>query len=500
MTTRATLALHVNEAPAMSTLDPRRLYQHVESAWNEDIVPELQDYIRIPNQSPAFDPQWEAHGYMDQAIHLMSAWARRQAVSELTLEIVRLPGRTPLIFIEVPGVGSETVLLYGHLDKQPPMNGWAEHLGPWKPVIENERLYGRGGADDGYALFASLTAIAALQAQGIPHARCVLLIEACEESGSGDLPHYVEHLSGRIGQPSLVVCLDSGCGDYQRLWSTTSLRGLCAGDLRAEVLTEGVHSGDASGIVPSSFRVLRQLLDRIEDPVTGQVKLPALHAEVPDQRVQQAGHTASIMGEKIWKRFPFVPGMSPVSDDLPTLVLARSWKPTVSVTGVDGVPPIASAGNVLRPQSTVKLSVRLPPTVQAEHAAAALKAELERDPPYGAAVCFEINDTADGWSAPPLAGWLENAIDCASARYFGASAAFNGEGGSIPFMGMLGTRFPDAQFLITGVLGPGSNAHGPNEFLDIPTGKRITACVADVLAAHSYHFSRELGAANPLNQ
>lgn len=468
----------------MTDLNTAELFKHVETTWDDEIIPQLIDYIRIPNKSPLFDADWEAHGYMEQAVTLMTDWARRQPVAGMNLEVVRLPGRTPLIFIEVAGSGSETVMLYGHLDKQPEMTGWAEHLGPWKPVIENNRLFGRGGADDGYAIFASLTAIAALQAQGIPHARCVLIIEACEESGSDDLPYYVDHLADRIGAPSLVVCLDSGCGDYRRLWSTTSLRGMLSGDLRVDVLREGVHSGDASGVVPSSFRVLRQLLERIEDADTGEVRLPALHAPVPEQRIEQARHTAQVMGEQVSRRFPFVQGMAAAASEPVDLVLARSWKPTISVTGVDGMPPLASAGNVLRPYTTVKLSVRLPPTVDAEAASAALKAELERDPPYGATVSFDLHEFANGWEAPPLADWLKDAVDRASARYFGEPAAYNGEGGSIPFMGMLGEKFPDAQFLITGVLGPNSNAHGPNEFLDIPTGKRLTACVADVLATH----------------
>lgn len=469
---------------AVTDLNAAALLDHVQSAWDREIVPELVDYVRIPNKSPLFDPDWEAHGYMEQAVQLMTDWASKQPVEGMALEVVRLPGRTPLILIEVEGQGAETVLLYGHLDKQPEMTGWAEDRGPWQPVIENNRLYGRGGADDGYAIFASLTAIAALQAQGIPHARCVLIIEACEESGSPDLPYYVDHLADRIGAPSLVVCLDSGCGDYQRLWSTTSLRGVVSGDLRVDVLSEGVHSGDASGIVPSSFRVIRQLLERIEDVATGDIRLPALQAAIPPQRVEQARHTAEVMGDQVAARFPLVEGMGPAGADAVDRVLSRSWKPTLSVTGVDGLPPLASAGNVLRPFTTLKLSFRLPPTVEASTAAAAIKAELERDPPYHARVRFEMHEAADGWEAPPLAAWLKQAVDRASSEYFGAPAAYNGEGGSIPFMGMLGEKFPDAQFLITGVLGPNSNAHGPNEFLDIPTGKRITACVADVLAQH----------------
>jgi acetylornithine deacetylase/succinyl-diaminopimelate desuccinylase-like protein len=406
----------------------------------------------------------------------------------MTVDVVRLAGRTPLIFIDIPATakttGEDCVLLYGHLDKQPEMTGWSAHLGPWKPVIEGDRLYGRGGADDGYAIFGSLAAILALQDQGTPHARCVVMIEACEESGSYDLPYYVDHLAGRIGKPSLVVCLDSGCGNYDQLWLTTSLRGMTGGNLRVQVLEEGVHSGDASGIVASSFRILRQILSRLEDEVSGKIKPQELYVEIPQQRIEQAGRTAQVLGDAVFSKFPFVDGMRPVETDLSELVLNRTWRPALSVTGVEGMPPLESAGNVLRPFTAVKLSLRLPPTLEGNGAGELVKRLLEKDPPYGAKVTFELEKATSGWNAPALAPWLEASVEAASRGFFGAPPAFNGEGGSIPFMGMLGEKFPGAQFLITGVLGPHSNAHGPNEFLHIPTGKRVSMCVAKVLADH----------------
>ncbi|TQU11616.1 M20/M25/M40 family metallo-hydrolase, partial [Xanthomonas perforans] len=265
-------------------MDSAKIDQFLSDTWDREIVPQLVDYIRIPNKSPMFDADWVAHGYMEQAVVLMETWARAQAIDGMQVEVVRLEGRTPLIFIEIPATGPEsgedTVLLYGHLDKQPEMTGWDPDLGPWEPVLRDDKLYGRGGADDGYAIFGSLAAILALRNQGLPHARCVVLIEACEESGSYDLPAYVDHLAERIGKPSLVVCLDSGCGNYEQLWCTTSLRGLTGGNLMVKVLEEGVHSGDASGVVPSSFRLLRQLLSRIEDETTGRILLDGLHVDV----------------------------------------------------------------------------------------------------------------------------------------------------------------------------------------------------------------------------
>jgi acetylornithine deacetylase/succinyl-diaminopimelate desuccinylase-like protein len=470
------------------TLDSGALRTWIADKWDADIVPQLVEYIRIPNKSPMFDPEWAANGHMDRAVALMRRWAETQSIDGLALEVVQLDGRTPLIFLEIAATDDRTdgdcVLLYGHLDKQPEMTGWDKGLGPWEPVLDGERLFGRGGADDGYAIFGSLAAIQALQQQGIPHARCVVLIEGCEESGSYDLPAYVDHLAARIGEPSLVVCLDSGCGNYEQLWCTTSLRGLAGGNLTVRVLDEGVHSGDASGIVPSSFRLLRQLLSRIEDEQTGRILIDALHADVPPDRMAQARTVAEVLGTEVYDKFPLAEGVPPMAEDLTELVLNRTWRPALSVTGADGIPPLASAGNVLRPHTSVKLSLRLPPTVDGKPAGDALKGALERDPPNGAHITLELEKASSGWNAPVMAPWLERAIDTASQEFFGRPPMYMGEGGTIPFMGMLGEKFPAAQFMITGVLGPHSNAHGPNEFLHIPMGKRVTASVARVLAEH----------------
>ncbi len=456
----------------------------IERVWEEEILPALVEYIRIPNKSQAFDPEWRKHGYMEQAVSLIEEWCKKQPIEGLKVEVVRLEGRSPLLFMEVPGEGEETVLLYGHLDKQPEMVGWREDLGPWKPVREGDKLYGRGGADDGYAGFASLAAVRLLREQKIPHARCVVLIEAGEESGSPDLPAYIDALADRIGKPSLVVCLDSGCGNYDQMWTTTSLRGMVAGNFEVQVLNEGVHSGMASGIVASSFRVLRQILSRIEDEKTGDVLLEDLRVEIPAQRIAQARAAAEALGSEVHAHFPWTGNMQPISNDRTELLLNTTWRAALSVTGVDGMPPLTSAGNVLRPKTAVKLSMRLPPRIDPKNAAASMKAVLEKDPPYGAKVSFEVEKSAPGWDAPPLASWLESAMERASQSFFGRPAMAMGEGGSIPFMGMLGEKFPEAQFMITGVLGPQSNAHGPNEFLHIPAGKALTGCVASVIADH----------------
>jgi len=465
-------------------LNAQETADFVERFWDQDIVPPLIEYIRIPNKSPYFQPDWEEAGHMEAALQLALKWIEAHPVEGAKLHVGRLPGRTPLILMDIPGDLDQTVLLYGHLDKQPEMTGWREDLGPWKPVYENGKLYGRGGADDGYALFASICAIEALKRQGVKHARCVVAIEFSEESGSPDLPAYMDHFKEVIGQPDLVVCLDSGAGNYEQLWSTTSLRGMLGGTVRVDILGEGVHSGSASGVVASSFRIIRQLLSRIEDETTGAMPLPELNAPIPEQRVEQAQRAATVLG-RVESAFPFVEGAGPVSDDAVTNILNRTWRPTLSVIGQDGLPPTLEGGNVLRPYTELKLSVRLPPTTDSEVARRVIQRALTENPPYGAKVSLSFEKGADGWNAPELAPWLDDALNEASQAYYGKPALHMGEGGSIPFMGMLGEQFPQAQFVITGVLGPNSNAHGPNEFLHVPYAKKLTCCVAHILAKHA---------------
>lgn len=463
--------------------DPQ-VTRFVDEIWSDSIIGTLTEYIRIPNKSPLFDSKWAEHGYMEDAVTLMRDWYADHAIPGAEMEVVRLPDRTPTLFIDVPGEGDRTVLLYGHLDKQPEMSGWREDLGPWKPVLKGDKLYGRGGADDGYALFSSVAAVLALQAQGLPHANLKIIIEASEESGSPDLPAYMDALADRIGQPDLVICLDSGCGNYEQLWLTTSLRGLVGGTLDVRVLTEGVHSGDAGGVAPSSFRIIRQLIERIEDAGTGRIRPPAFHCETPGIRLDQAARAADVLGPDTFDRFAFDGATRPMGDGTADAILNRTWRPALEVTGAAGLPALDSAGNVLRPGTALKLSLRLPPLVDGVAAARALKALLEADPPHGATVRFHAEQAASGWHAPAMEPWLDRAVNAASEAHFGRPAVSMGEGGSIPFMAMLGEQYPDAQFLITGVLGPKSNAHGPNEFLHLPMARKLTACVARVIHAH----------------
>jgi len=472
-------------------MDFKAAAEFVGAEWKASILTTMSKYIEIPNQSPLFDPEVLTNGYQDQAVELLMNWVKSQNVPGLTMRLETEPKRTPVIFIEVTGTDNttETVLAYGHLDKQPPMkydssNPTVPLWEPHTPIIKDGKLYGRGGADDGYSIFSAITAIKAVKAQNLPHARTVIIIEACEESGSMDLPFYIQRLKADIGSPSLVVCLDSGCGNYDQLWLTATLRGMLFGVLKVSVSSEGVHSGAGSGIIPSTFRIARELLDRVEDSKTGKVLAPALWADIPAEHRAYAEKTAAALGDSIVKDYPFLEGVQPMSNDLAECLLNKCWRPTVSYTGVDGVPGIANAGNVLRPYTSLGLSFRLPPTVDAAAAYAELKQILEANPPAGAHVTFTSNKYAAGWKAPELKPWLSSAIDTASNGAFGKPALIWGEGGSIPFMGMLGDMFPEAQFVITGVLGPHSNAHGPNEFMHIGMFHGVTVSVASILADH----------------
>ncbi len=488
----------MNTRAPLTVLDTAQALEEISRAWDGNIVRQLSDYIAIPAKSPMFDPLWAQHGYIDTVVRHAASWVEAQKVEGLKLEVIRLEGRTPVIFFELPAsrgasdapVSSQTVLMYGHLDKQPEFSGWRKDLGPWTPKYEDGKLYGRGGADDGYAVYASIAAIAALKSQKLAHPRIVGLIETCEESGSYDLLPYVDALRTRLGDVGLVVCLDSGAGNYDQLWLTTSLRGMASGVLKVEILTEGVHSGDASGVVPSSFRILRQVLDRLEDSKTGRLLPQSFHCEVPAERLTQAQATAAILGEELYKRFPWVhydcEGDSrvalPMTTDPLQALLNRTWVPTLSVTGAEGLPDLQNAGNVLRPHTAFKLSLRLPPLVEAATAVQELKALLEDNAPYQARVTFEASGSATGWNAPATAPWFAQALDDASRNFYGAPCGYIGQGGTIPLMNMLSRGFPKAQMMVCGVLGPKSNAHGPNEFLHVPYARKLTAAVAQVIA------------------
>lgn len=446
----------------------------IDAAWEERILPALSEYTRIPCLSPAFDPDWAERGAIAAAAELLRDWVRDQD-GALSTEIVQLPGRTPVLLVDNGGAG-DPIVIYGHMDKQPPLGEWREGLGPYEPVRQGELLYGRGTADDGYSTFAAVTALAEA---GGGHGRVLVLIEASEESGSPDLAAYLEHLAPRIGTPRLVVCLDSGGLSYDRLWLTTSLRGNLVVTVTVDVLTEGIHSGQGGGVVPSSFRILRRILSTIEDEVDGRILLPELlGAGIPEAH---RTNLEALAAEFPDSGYPVVDGLRLLGASAPARLAARTWGAALEIIGADGLPKPRDGGNVLRPSTTLKLSLRLPPDVDAQVACDALISAIRTD--EGAHVTIDVEGVAQGWVAPPLDTGVAATLDRVSKECFGRPAGAVGEGGSIPFLADLQKGFPATQFVATGVLGPHSNAHGPNESLHIPMAKAVTRAVAELLKA-----------------
>jgi acetylornithine deacetylase/succinyl-diaminopimelate desuccinylase-like protein len=461
----------------------------VDQLWASEILASLSELVTIPALSPMFDANWAASGHLDAAAEHVSRWIQSRDLPGATVETVRLPDRTPLLMVDVPatpgGADAGTAVLYGHLDKQPPVGGWAEGLGPWTPIHRDDRLYGRGAVDDGYSGYAATAAIEAVRAAGGEHGRCVILLETSEESGSPDFAAYLEHLKDRLGEVTLVVCLDSGGNDYDRLWLTTSLRGLVSVDVTVRVLDTAAHSGMASGIVPSSFRILRQLLDRVEDSATGEVLIAPMNVGIPEHRLAEAQAAVEARPGVIGSAYVRPAGMRAASASELDLYLNNSWRPTLSVIGASGLPEPHDAGNVLRTHTTLTLSFRLPPTASSAACLEALRSALTEDVPYGAEVSIAREEASDGWNAPDLAPWLRAALDTVSKTVYDAPWSTVGLGGSIPFMGMLGEMYPAAQFLVTGACGADSNIHVPNEWLHLGQAARVTTSVAHVLHAHA---------------
>ena len=474
----------LNMLPMQSGTTFAELAAAANDQWDRAALADLLDYIAVPCLSPAFDPDWIETGELSRAAGMLARWARRALASipGAVVEILSGEGRTPLIFIDVPGEPGPTAVLYGHYDKQPPMEGWSEGRSAFAPVIEADRIYGRGGADDGYAIFASIIAILNAKDVGLPVPRCLILIEGSEESGSGDLPFYVDQIAERLGDVGLIVALDAYCGDYERLWATTSVRGQVAGTLTVKTLEEPVHSGDASGAVPSAFRILRILLSRLEDEESGDIYPEFLRTAVPAGRTAEAQATAAILGGAIFSKFPVVGALRPVTDDMGELGLNCAWRPQLSVIGLDGLPRSDGAPASAVPEISAQISMRLPPPLDAIAAARDMTELLEQKPPYGARVRFTPTLVSQGWEAPEFAPWLVKSLADASTGLFGKNCAMIVGGGGIPFLSMLGTRFPSAQFLVTGVFGPGSNAHAPNEFLHLPMVKSLTAALTIILS------------------
>ena len=463
-------------------MDYDKTIKEISNEFDTNIIPSLSDYIRIDNLSPNYDPEWETNFKLEKAGYHLLVWSLNQGVKGMKGELIKEPGRTPMVYLEIPPQGSDkTILLYGHFDKQPHLGEWAEGLGPTKPVIKDGNLYGRGASDDGYSTYTCVSAIKAIQSQKGKHGKIIITIEGGEESGSPDLVYYLKKLSDRIGTPDLMVCMDSGCKDYNTFWITTSLRGVCVLDLTVECLEESVHSGSGSGIAPDSFTIMRILLDRLQDSKTGKSLVP-IDVEIPSYRIEDAKKLGEYMKEKCVNDIvKLSPGVKPLSDDYSEIILNNTWRSTVVVTGMSYFPPAETAGNVLRAKTQCRISVRLPPIFNCKQSEVVLKEILEKDPPFNSKVTCKIMVSGNGWAAKDLCEPLKKSFNESSKKIFGKEFYNSGEGGSIPFIAELGELFPKCEMLVTGVLGPGSNAHCLNECLNIQFTKNITVALAHAI-------------------
>ena len=467
-------------------LDLGNLMDRSDEIWEKSILPSLSDFIEIKALSPLFEPDWANLGELDATIELFCKWLDEQGISGMSYETHRIDDLSPVLLVTIEGTGPGEVIFYSHLDKQPSKPElWSEGLHPLRAVRRDPWLFGRGSVDDGYGGYLCATSIRLLQEAGAPHPRCTLIIETCEESGSFDLPPYLEELTDQLGDPDMVVVMDSGGPDYDHVWMTEALRGLVSGTLSVKVSHEGIHSGNSGGSIPSSFRIQRILLDRVEDSDSGRVLVPEMHAEIPEEVREKAAALAGIVGNSIWEQFPTVDSLRQASETTEDMIVAMNWEPTLSIIGADGIPPVQVAGNVLRTNTDLKLSFRIPPGVDSEEAIARAKEILEKDPPYGAEVNFTPDSCADGFHAPPLKGSVSEAIQYASMQLTGLPPLATWTGGTIPFMAMMQGKYPDAMFLCTGTSGPGNNAHGPDEKLHIPSSKRLTVVLSATIAAVS---------------
>ncbi|MGB1461381.1 MAG: M20/M25/M40 family metallo-hydrolase [Candidatus Thalassarchaeaceae archaeon] len=468
------------------TLDLGQLMDRSEEIWEGSILPSLSDFIEIKALSPLFEPDWAEMGELDATIDLFCEWLDAQGIAGMSYEKHRIGELSPVLIVTIEGTGPGEVIFYSHLDKQPSKPElWSEGLHPLKAVRRDPWLYGRGSVDDGYGGYLCATSVRLLQEAEVPHPRCTMIIETCEESGSFDLPPYLEALTEQLGNPDMVVVLDSGGPDYDHVWMTEALRGLVSGTLSVKVSHEGIHSGNSGGSIPSSFRIQRILLDRVEDSSSGKVLIPEMHVDIPEQIREKAMALREIVGDSIWEQFPTVDTLRQASETTEDMIVAMNWEPTLSIIGADGIPSVQDAGNVLRTNTDLKLSFRIPPGVDSESAIARAKAILEEDPPYGAEVTFTPDSCADGFHAPPLDGPISEAIQEASMELTGLPPLATWTGGTIPFMSMMQGKYPEAMFLCTGTSGPGNNAHGPDEKLHIPSSKRLTVALSATIAAIS---------------
>ena len=460
------------------------MLKYSEDQFEPFFIKGLQEFVRVENLTPMVDPEYATNGLVQKAMECVDKWIQGLNIIGLKRHVIHPEGLNPLVvYVVEPSEGcTKNIMMYGHLDKQPYGPGWEEGLSPTDPIIRGDFMYGRGSCDDGYSAFACMLAVKALQESGAKWPRVVLTLETEEESGSPCLLALLKEAEPLIGKPDAMFCMDSGALDYEQLWLTSSLRGVCIVELTVEGGKAGYHSGETGGIIPETFRVVRQLLNRLDDPETGEV-CKEFQVEVPDFKRQEAKFIAGKYGDKIYNKFDVHPGVQYMSqDNVEELYLNKAWRPNLSITGADGLPPCGIAGNVLRPKTTVKCSMRLVPTFDAHQANQIFEEKLTKNVPYNAKVTLKGGHAGSGWCQKQLEPWLQTAFEQSAQKFFdGTPVGTFGEGGSIPFLKELERKYPATQIVALGCCGPESNIHGPNEKINLVYVKKIIKTLGHLL-------------------
>ena len=473
-----------------STVNKEKTNENIDAKWDDWYVKGLSDFIRVPNLSPNYDEEFLTNGRIEQAAECVDGYINQLQIEGITKHYFQPDGMSPMVVYTVePTQGcTKNIMIYGHLDKQPWMEGWDEGLGPCEPVIRGEYLYGRGGADDGYAPFSAMLAVKNLQQQGVMLPRIALVLETEEESGSENLLDLLEAAKEVIGTPDYCFCMDSGAFDYNQLWLTSSLRGVCIVSLEVEFAKGGYHSGEVGGIIPETFRVARALLNRVDNAETGMV-CDDLQVEIPqwarDEAVVMAGHS----GAEMHTKYNYHEGCVPMNaDNLAEMYLNNTWRPNLSITGASGLPDVAIAGNVVRASTKLKLSMRLPPSAKPDEAEAKLTEILTTNVPHNAKVTVKGGHAGQGWCMKAMDPWLNAVVKKSGSDFFdGKDTGTYGMGGSIPFLAELGNMYPSTNIMALGLIGPKANAHAPNECINLTYAKKLTKALSHLIAEVGAH-------------
>lgn len=472
------------------SINPEKLKQFVESEFTNNALPSFKTFLTIENCTPAYDPDWDKNGLLKSAASHLKAYALKSSgVQGLNAILSSDEGKTPFLLVTVDSTSGDgkSILLYGHFDKQPPNSGWSQGLGPYLPVEKDGYLYGRGSADDGYAFYAMLTIIKALQNFNIPHPKFVIILEGSEESGSIDLPIYIEEYQQFIGQPDLILALDSGIIDYNRIWLTSSLRGVVSCDLTVKTLTKGVHSGKGSGIAPESFMIIRKLLSKLED-YNDQSRMKDFEVEIPDSEKTKISKAVEVMGDDWCSKIPILPGMKLLGDTPTDRLINWTWKPALTVAGARGIPNVKDAGNVLRPYTTLYLSIRTPPTFDGILNGKKILEDITNQTPFNSTVLIENYEAFNGSLIKEPSDNLKSQIDNLAKNYISGGMAQIPVGISIPFTTIFSQYFPKSQILVTGCAGVDSNAHGPNERLNLSYTKNFICSFVHIFSVYKSYL------------